>query len=77
MARQRKARLLPWALSPSAAAESLNIPLRLIMNAIYRDATLEAYLINNRVRIPVDCLLAWVKSHPRVTILKWKKGKCS
>lgn len=75
MARQRKTRLLPWALSPSAAAESLGIPLRLIREAIYKTGMLEAYLINNRVRVPVDCLLAWVKSHPRATILKWRKNK--
>ncbi len=72
---KRKTPLLPWALSPAAAADSLDIPLRVIREAIYTSATLPAYLIGNRVRIPTDALLAWVKTFPRATILSYSRRK--
>jgi hypothetical protein len=72
---KRKTPLLPWALSPGAASDSLDVPLRIIKEAIYVHGTLPAYLIGNRVRIPTDALLAWVKTFPRATILSHIRRK--
>lgn len=72
---RRKSRLLPLALSPAAAAESLGLPVRLIHESIYKTATLEAFLIKNRVRIPVDSLLMFVHSFDRATVLNMKRRK--
>ena len=62
---RRKFRLFPVALSPAAAAECLGAPVRLIHASIYRTKTLEAFVVGNRVRIPVDTLFTWVRSWPR------------
>jgi len=72
---RRIKRLLPLALSPAAAAESLGLPVRFIHQCLYRDATLEGFLIKNRVRIPVDSLLRFVHSFPRATILNMRRRK--
>ena len=72
--RQRKARLFPVALSPSAAAESMKLPLRVIREAIYSTGELEAYIVNNRVRIPVESLVRWLKTKPRATLLNHKRS---
>jgi len=72
---RRKSRLLPLALSPAAAAESLSLPVRFIHECIYKTATLEAFLIKNRVRIPVDSLLRFVHSFDRATVLNMKRRK--
>ncbi len=76
---KRKTPLLPWALSLDAAADSLDVPLRLIKEAVYVHGTLEAYRIGNgpnaRVRVPTDALLAWVRTWDRATILSHRKRK--
>ncbi len=73
--RQRKARLFPVALSPSAAAESMKLPLRVIREAIYSTGELEAYIVgNNRVRIPVESLVRWLKTKPRATLLQHNRS---
>lgn len=66
-------RLYPVALSILAAAEATQLPRRVIRAAVY-DATLEARMVEGRVRIPVVCLVEWLRRMPRPTLKAARKG---
>lgn len=65
--------LFPVALSIKDAAAATRLPVRLIRRAIYQDATLEAYMVKDRVRILVVDFVEWLRSMPRATLLRAKK----
>ncbi len=75
MGRARVSRLFPLAVSPSMAAELTKLPLRVIREAVYSTATLEARMVNGRVRIPVEAIIAWLSTFPRATLHRIRKGK--
>lgn len=75
MGRARVSRLFPVAVSPSMAAELTKLPLRVIREAIYSEATLEARVVNGRVRIPVPSIIEWLKTFPRATLHRIRKGQ--
>lgn len=69
MGRLRKSRLFPVALSIEQAKDVLSIPRRTIVEAIYHTAELPAHIgPNNRVRILVADLIAWIATWPRATL---------
>jgi hypothetical protein len=75
MGHMRRTRLFPVALSIPAAAESMKLPLRVIREAVYKYATLEAYIVEGRVRIPVVALVEWIKTYPRATLARATRGR--
>jgi hypothetical protein len=76
MARLRKSRLFPVALSIDGAHIALNISRRAIVAAIYQTAELPAHVgPNGRVRITVTDLTDWVKSWPRATLARTTRRK--
>jgi hypothetical protein len=66
--------LFPIALSITDAAHATRLPSRVIRRAVY-DASLEAHMCGDRVRIPVVCLVDWIRSLPRATLAKATKGR--
>jgi hypothetical protein len=70
----RRNQLFPVALSILGAAEATKLPRRLIRRAVYQDATLEARMVEGRVRIPVICLVEWLRKMPLATLKAARKG---
>lgn len=64
MARARKKLFAILALSPSATATALSIPLRRVREAM-ATGELEAFQDGPRVRILCESTIAWVKTWPR------------
>lgn len=64
----RRNPLFPVALSILGAAEATKLPRRLIRRAVYQTAELEARIIEGRVRIPVEALVAWLRTMPLATL---------
>ncbi len=67
MARARKHRLFPVALSLHAAAESVQLPVRLLKEAAYSGELEARALPGNRIRVTVASLCSWVATFPRAT----------
>ena len=65
MGRPRKRALFPIALSPSATADALSIPVRRVREAI-AGGELEAFDGGGkRIRILVPAILQWVRTWPK------------
>jgi excisionase family DNA binding protein len=58
------------------AAELTKLPVRVVRDAAYNGA-LEARAIGNRVRIPVESIVAWLRTFDRATLFRIKKGRKS
>ncbi len=67
MARARKSRLFPVALSLQAAAEAVQCPVRILKEAAYSGELDARALPGNRIRITVQSLVEWVRTFPRAT----------
>ena len=76
MGRARVSRLFPVAVSISMASELTKLPVRVVRDAAYNGA-LEARAIGNRVRIPVESIVAWLRTFDRATLFRIKKGRKS
>jgi len=63
MPRRRTKPLFPVALSITAAADEIDVRRKYIADHV-KDGTLPAHVIDQRVRIPVVDLVAFLKSHP-------------
>lgn len=72
MGRARVKGVFAVAVSPAMAASLTHLPLRVIRDAIYKTASLEARVVNNRVRIPVASIIEWLRTFPRATIKRVK-----
>ena len=71
MGRPRLKRLFPIALSLSAAAEAIQVPRRVLAEAIYIDGTLPAFVgpTNSIRRVIASDLEDWIReTWPRATI---------
>jgi hypothetical protein len=64
MGRARKNAFTVLALSPSATALALGVPIRRVREAL-DNGELEAFADGPRVRILIESTVAWVKSWPR------------
>jgi len=75
MARARKYRLFPVALSLQSAAEATQLPVRLLRESAY-NGTLDARMLpGNRVRVTVQSIIAWLQTFDRATLHRIKKGR--
>jgi hypothetical protein len=75
MGRARVSKLFPVAVSISMAAELTKLPVRLVREAIYKTGELEARIVGNRVRIPVESIVAWLRTFPRATLHRLKGSR--
>ena len=67
MARARKHRLFPVALSLQSAAEAMQIPVRIVREAAYSGALEARLLPGKRIRCTVASLVSWWATFPRAT----------
>jgi len=66
---KRVKQIWPVALSISAASTSLQLPIRVIREAVYKYG-LEARDVHGRIRIPTEALVIWLRTFPRATLSK-------
>jgi hypothetical protein len=75
MGRARVKGIFAIAVSPAMAAALTSLPLSVIRSAIYKTGDLEARIVRNRVRVPTESIITWLRTFPRATLSRIKKGK--